>query len=428
MAKESQYEAAARRLREAGGHYASHVDRVEAEANEPDPVVTIEENPQKTGFASSPLEAGAAGVAGAYVGNKLSKAAGTYKFPDLPPNEAKLALQELEKQRLGLSGGMTDYGLKADALKRQADDLKQLHMMEEAKQAVVRDALVAAKSGSNNPAVSSLIVEPDLRTRQIQGQGSAAGQIGTGRSNQSGYQATTQQIGEHGAEGQKVLSSLQQQGMVKPHGVAVEFPGITYSSPTGVLTPASGREQIERMARQIIESNLPQEQKLAALQDLHKQTSSQTGSAYSKFATAEANMLEHANNRQVVLDPLQRAVQQGEERLTALGGERAANKAPSYGMRGALAKIPGALTGAGAAITGAEAYERAQQGDALGSKIAGAGAALESLGVLPHPVAKGVALAGGLSSAALLTLYDMYGPEVLKYLEKQGLYSPSVMK
>ena len=46
---------------------------------------------------------------------------------------------------------------------------------------------------------------------------------------------------------------------LQANGVTVEFPGITYSSPTGVLTPASGREQIERMARQIIESNLPQE-------------------------------------------------------------------------------------------------------------------------------------------------------------------------
>ena len=379
------------------------------------------------------LELGAAGLGGAYVGNKLSKWAGEYKPPEAKPNAALIAQQELEKHRLGLSGGLADYELKADALKRQADDLKQLHLMELQNQAAARDALIAAQSKVASPVAatipeSKLVITPsDLQTRQIQGTGGALGDIGTGRSRGSGYQATTQQIAEHGAEGQKTLSALQQQGVVKPHGVTVEFPGITYASPTGVLTPASGKEAIEKIARQIIESNLPQEQKLAALKDLHKQTTSQAGGAWSKFSSAEAEMLKHMNERQVLLDPLQRAVQQGEANLAGLGGAKAANAKPSLGWRGLAAKIPGALTGAGAALSGAEAYQRSQMGDKLGASIAATGAALEALGVLPHPVPKAIALAGGLGSAAALMGYDYLDQKVLDYLEKQGLYNSSVM-
>jgi hypothetical protein len=385
------------------------------------------------GLKAGSLELGAAGLGGAYVGNKLSKWAGEYKPPEAKPNAALIAQQELEKHRLGLSGGLADYELKADALKRQADALKELHLMELQNQAAARDALIAAQSKAAPPAVattpeSKLIVTPsDLQTRQIQGTGGTLGDIGTGRSRGSGYQATTQQIAEHGAEGQKTLSALQQQGVVKPHGVTVEFPGITYASPTGVLTPASGKEAIEKIARQIIESNLPQEQKLAALKDLHKQTTSQAGGAWSKFSSAEAEMLKHMNERQVLIDPLQRAVQQGEANLSNLGGAKAANAKPSLGWQGLAAKVPGALTGAGAAMSGAEAYERSQTGDKLGAGIAGTGAALEALGVLPHPIPKAIALAGGLGSAAALMGYDYLKPEVLDYLEKHGLYNSSVM-
>ena len=379
------------------------------------------------------LELGAAGLGGAYAGNNLSKWAGEYTLPEAKPNAALIAQQELEKHRVGLSGGLTDYELKADALKRQADALKELHLMELQNQAAARDALIAAQSKATPPVAattpeSKLVVTPsDLQTRQIQGTGGTLGDIGTGRSRGSGYQATTQQIAEHGAEGQKALSALQQQGIVKPHGVTVEFPGITYASPTGVLTPASGKEAIEKIARQIIESNLPQEQKLAALKDLHKQTTSQAAGAWSKFSSAEAEMLKHMNERQVLLDPLQRAVQQGEANLAGLGGTKAANATPSLGWRGLAAKIPGALTGAGAAMSGAEAYQRSQMGDSLGAGIAGTGAALEALGVLPHPVPKAISLAGGLGSAAALMGYDYLKPEVLDYLEKRGLYNSSVM-
>lgn len=402
------------------------------------PTEVAAETPAESGFTgpkAGSLELGASALGGAYVGRKAAGMFPAYVTPELAPNEAKLAQIELEKQRLGLTGAQTDYTLKSDALKRQSDQLTQNQLLDQAKLAEARSNYIAAKNSASPVAVvpntqaGSLIIPADAHTRQIQGNGGVQPVTpGTGRSNQSGYEAKTKELAEHSASGQVGLKGLQSEGLVKPGGITLQFPGYTEASPTGVLGRATSKATFDRMAQDIVASNLPQEQKLAELKDLYTAAKSRAGSAATAAAGAETKLMSHLNELESTLDPFQRAVAAGEARLSGLSGQRAADAIPKSAMISrVLSKIPGALTGAGAAMSGAEAYERSQQGDQLGSWLAGLGAGVESLGVIPHPVAKGVALAGGLTSAALLTLYDMYGPEVLKVLEQKGLYSPSVM-
>jgi hypothetical protein len=379
------------------------------------------------------LELGLAGMGGAYLGNKASKLFDPYAPPEPPPNQAKLALEELMKHREGFSGAKTDFQLKADALKRQSDDLKQLQLLEEEALARARGEYIGAKGniGSTSDELAArAIITPDAHTRQMQGTGSVVPDDAvTGRARLTGWRATESEIKEAKEAAAANLARLQSSGLVKPGGISLEFPGITAASPYGVLAPATLQADFDQQVAKIAASNMPQEQKLAELKDLYQAQKSRASGAATGALSAEKELLKHLNLEQATLDPFQRAVAAGEARLAGLGGEKAAGALPKVSLGSKMvAKIPGALTGAGAGLSGAEAYERSQQGDSFGAGIAGAGAALEALGTIPHPVAKGVALAGGLSSAGLLALYDAYGPEVLKYLSEKGLYNPSVMQ
>lgn len=385
------------------------------------------------GFRSGSLEMGIAGLGGAYAGKKLSNFFPDYIQPELPPNPAKLALEDLLKQRQALTGGMTDYELKADALKRQVDDLAQLKLMEEEALKKARADYIAAKTSLSpkaaEEAAGRAIITPDAHTRQMQGTGSVVPtEDVTGRARLTGWRATESELKEARAAAEENLRRLQSSGLVKPGGVSVHFPGITAASPYGVLAPAQLETEFQQEVAKIAAKNIPNEQKLAELKDLYTQQKSRTGSAATGMASAEQKLLAHLNEKQAVLDPLERAVKIGEERLAGLGGEKAASVVPKAPLGAKLlAKIPGALTGAGAAISGLEAYERATQGDTIGAEIAGTGAALESLGVYPHPITRGIALVGGLGSAGLLAGYDYLRPEAMGALEKYFGYNPSVM-
>ena len=385
-----------------------------------------------TGPKAGSLELGVSGLAGAYLGNKAEKMFGPYTAPEVPPNQAQLALEELMKHREGYAGAQTDFQLKADALKRQADDLKQLQLMEEEALAKARGEYIGAKGNigsTSDDLAARAIITPDAHTRQMQGTGGAVPDDAvTGRARLTGWRATESEIKEAKDAAAANLARLQSSGLVKPGGISIEFPGITAASPYGVLAPATLQADFDKQVAKIAASNMPQEQKLAELKDLYQAQKTRTSGAATGAASAEKELLKHLNLQDATLDPFQRAVAAGEARLAGLGGEKAASALPKAALGSKMvAKIPGALTGAGAGLSTAESYERSQQGDSLGAGIAGAGAALEALGVIPNPVAKGVALAGGLGSTGLLALYDAYGPEVLKYLSEKGLYNPSVM-
>ena len=385
-----------------------------------------------TGPKAGTLGLGVSGLAGAYLGNKASNLFAPYVPPEPAPNQAKLALEELMKHREALATGASGYELKADALKRQADDLKQLQLIEQEQLAKARADYIAAKTkaaATGEDLASRAVITPDAHTRQMQGTGGVEpSEPVTGRARLTGWRATESEIKEAKEAAAANLARLQSSGLVKPGGISLEFPGITAASPYGVLAPATLQADFDQQVAKIAASNVPHEQKLAELKDLYQAQKTRASAASTGAASAEQKLLAHLNEKEAMLDPFQRAVAAGEARLAGLGGEKAAGALPKVSLGSKLvAKIPGALTGAGAGLSGAEAYERSQQGDSLGAGIAGTGAALEAVGVIPNPLAKGVALAGGLGSAGLLALYDAYGPEVLKYLSEKGLYNPSVM-
>lgn len=372
------------------------------------------------------------GAAGAVAGRAMSRMF-PYTAPADPVNPAALAQQELAKQRAALLEAQAVHGDKFDALKQYNDQVKELHLMELKQQEEARNAYAAAK---NAEAVTAAKATPsptatatvDAHTRQMQGTGGVQpDDLGTGRSRLTGWRATESELKEGRAAANKALTDLQSQGLVKNTGVSQVYPGITTSSPFGVLTPTRLAAEFAQKEADIIASNLPNEVKLLALKDLYKAASSGAGSLQTAVRGAETKLLEHITSLPTVTNPLQRAITAGEERLAKLGGEKAAAMPAPMNVARVFSKIPGALTGAGAGLSYMEGQAREDQGDALGARIAKTGAGLEALGVLPHPLAKGAALIGGLGSAAALGAYDYFKPEVLDFLEKRGLYNSSVM-
>jgi hypothetical protein len=386
------------------------------------------------GFKAGSFDLGLGALLGAASGKVLSRFAGTYTPPEPPVNQAALAQQELAKQRAGLLEAQAAYGDKFDALKQYSDQVKELHLLELKQQEEARNALAAAKNAEQVAAVKAASVvtntpeSVDARTRQMQGTGGVQPEdLGTGRSRLTGWRAQESELKEGKAAAEKVLGQLQGQGLVSEKGVSLIHPGITTSSPSGVLTPTHLASEFAAKEAAIISSNLPNEIKLMALKDLYTAAKSGAGGMQSAAKSAETKLLEHITSLPTVVNPLQRAIAAAEDRLSGLGGEKAANQAARFSFGKLASKIPAALTGAGAGLSLAEANERGQTGDSLGAKIGYVGAGLESLGVFPHPIPKGIALVGGLGSTAALGAYDYFKPELLDFLEKRGIYNSSVM-
>jgi len=109
------------------------------------------------------------------------------------------------------------------------------------------------------------------------------------------------------------------------------------------------------------------------------------------------------------------------------------NKALAYGQKGienvgyGISKIPGLNTlgtvagGAGAGYDLAQTINRARQGDIPGAAISGLGAVSGAASMLPFPLAKGLGLAGGLTSAGLEYLRNQANKQPQANIQTKGL-------
>lgn len=365
---------------------------------------------------------------GAGVGNKVSKLFPDYAALEAPPNLAQLARDEWLKHQSAHQAGLQDYELKFDALKRQSDDLAQTHALEKQELEKARNAYIAEKVKASGPPVETTqsIITPDAHTRQIQGQGSEAPNPNTGRANQTGYQARSQEIAEHAAAGKQGLASLQAQGLVKPGGVTLQYPGITASSPMGVLAPDPMQTEFDIAHQKIIESSIPQEQKIAMLKDLYaEQKSAATGAASAK-RSAETKLLDHINSKETQVVPLERAALEAQQKFENLGGHAAAGveSAIESPLAKILSKARPFLGPLGGALAGHDiykGYQAQQSGDnsgAISHYASGLGGALM---MIPNPLTFGAGAAitaGGMGK----DMYDHYmslSPEKQKEFNEQ---------
>ncbi len=380
-------------------------------------------------FKAGSFELGLGALGGAAAGHYAGKMFTPYQ-PALEPNLARAHLDDLIKQKDALETGRETYSAKADSLRRQVDDLMEIQRMEAAALEEARRNYFAAQSPAAETASPRATITGDAHTRQIQGTGSAISDEGiTGRSRLSGWRAMESELKEGRAAAEETLKDLQKSGLVKQGGISRQFPGITAASDYGVLLPAQVATDIEAEAAKIAAKNIPDALKIAELKDLYALHKSRATSASTASLSAEKALLGHINSAEEYMTPFQRSVQLAESRLNAAGGEKAALAASKIPLGAKLlSKIPGALSGAGAAMSGIEAAERSRQGDSIGATIAGIGAGLESLGASPHPIAKGVSLAGGVGSALALAGYDYARPKIEDIAERYFGYNSSVMK
>jgi len=351
---------------------------------------------------------------GAMAGSKVAKAFPDYVAPEAAPNPAQLARDEWLKNQSAHQAGIQDYELKLDALKRQSDDLAQLHLMEKNDLEKARNAYIEEKIKAKTPSgeAPQKIVLPDEHTRQIQGTGSAAPDTVTGRASQTGYQARTQEIAEHGAAGKTGLKALQTEGLVKPGGITLEFPGITASSPMGVLAPAPMQTEFDAAYKKIIESSIPQEQKLAMLKDLYQEQKTAAGSAASAKKSAENKLLEHINSREAQITPLERAALEAQQKFENLGGHAAAaaDLAAESPLARVISKVKPLLGPLGGALAardiykGYEAGKAGNQTQALSKYASGLGGALMMIPTAPTVVTGAAITAAGAGK----DLYDYY--------------------
>jgi hypothetical protein len=365
---------------------------------------------------------------GAGVGRSVAKSFPDYVAPEVKPNPAQIARDEWLKNQAAHQGGLQDYELKFDALKRQSDDLAQLHLMEKNELEKARNAYIEEKIKAKTPLneVTQKIILPDEHTRQIQGQGSEAPNPNTGRANQTGYQARTQEIAEHGAAGKSGLQALQTQGLVKPGGITLEFPGITASSPMGVLAPAPMQTEFDLAYKKIIESSIPQEQKLAMLKDLYQEQKTAASSAATAKKSAEAKLLEHMNSKESQVVPLERAALESEKNFKSLGGHSAAGvesalESPIAKLLSKARPFLGPLGGALAGHDIYKGYQAQQAGDTSGAVSNYASGLGGALMMVPNPITfgAGAALTAGGIGKDMYDYYMSLPPEKQKEFNQQ---------
>ena len=394
------------------------------------------------GFKAGSWPLGLSALGGAYAGNKIAGKMTPYQFP--AEVDVAKAQEELDKAIQKWKAGSMEFGSKSEALRGNLQGMQELQSRDQAALNEARGAYYTAK-GASSPEVQSvvsgkapavatetptggLMPTPEQHARQVQGTGGAQPEeLPTGRSRVNAWRSTESEIKEAKDAAARNLQQMQARGLVPQGGVSLQFSGVTAASPGGVLVPGQVGKEFEvqeaAKAAKTAAQNAVEAEKLARLKDEYALAKSGLGKTETKLGTTQAGLMAHEGSRFSQLSPYASPVEAAQKALTT------ARQVPvAAPLTRIMAKVPGALTGAGAALSGAEAYERAQQGDTFGATVAGMGAGAEALGVLPHPGAKAIAVAGGLSSAAILALYDMYGPEVLQWLEQKGLYkAPSVM-
>ena len=174
-------------------------------------------------------------------------------------------------------------------------------------------------------------------------------------------------------------------------------------------SPEGRAQAVERHQQMLAQQEAERQRQLAENQEFaRRQAEANAARANATASTtgvrkAETNLYEHmlgegrhiADNAESInkAETLLRDTRTGMPSNRALVANRLARTAP----------IPtGAISGAGGALMGLEAYERAKQGDTAGATIAGAGAASGAMGVIPRTIPKLGGLAGLLSSLGIL--------------------------
>jgi hypothetical protein len=337
-------------------------------------------------------------LAGGVAGSRIAKMFPETVIPDLSTNPAVIARDAWLNHQAALNSGIQAHELKADTLKKSYDDLRQIQLMEQAERDKARNLLIEEQIKSKVPNEKVIIV-PDQHTRQFQGTGGEAPEdIGTGRSRQTGYQARTSEVAENKALAEARLKALQGQGIIPEGGIGTHFPGFTASSASGVLGPAPMQSEFDIVSRRIIESTIPQEQKIAMLEELYKDAKSNTRGAASSAFSAEKDLLKHLNARNEVIDPLTGAVTSSEKAFQGAGGQAAIEAAQAAAeiplTRGinAVRKLLGPLGGALSAKDIYQGYQAGKQGNEEMRNLkymSGAGGALM---MYPHPVTVGAGM------------------------------------
>lgn len=223
----------------------------------------------------------------------------------------------------------------------------------------------------------------------------------------SGHNTMVSDLAAKAREGQAVTDILAEKGIVpsaRPYtGAFAPVPGTTLYGPSSIVNEAGSALTADQARRALAEAELMQ--------------------AYRPY---EQGLLE--------LDKA-RAAQAAAKAETAKLAPGALTEVSNVAGRGKyIPKLAGALGGMGLALNTGEAIERGSKGDVSGSALSGAGAVLDAMSMLPlRPdprllAAKGVGTVGALVHPFVMTAHDKYKEDVLKALEKLGLYTrPSVM-
>lgn len=246
---------------------------------------------------------------------------------------------------------------------------------------------------------------PTTSGRELLGRFDETGAGSQGRV--SGHNTMVSDLAAKAREGQSVADVLASRGIVpetRPFtGAFAPIPGSTIYGPNRLVNETGAALTAEQARRALAEAELMQ--------------------AYRPY---EQGLLELEKAR---------AAQVAAARETAKAAPGALSEVATVAGKGKyIPKLAGALSGMGLALNTGEAVERASKGDISGSALAGTGAALDAMSMLPlRPnknmlMAKGIGTIGALLHPLAMTAHDKYKEDVLDKLEKLGLYTrPSVM-
>jgi Transglycosylase SLT domain len=248
-----------------------------------------------------------------------------------------------------------------------------------------------------------LIPTPEAATLLTQGRGSSEDKLGT--TGKQGSQYTLESMRE--AEQRRSLA-----GKATPRESFLVSQGPQTATPSGVQVPRKLAYEVhdpihEQIAQQIQAARKTADEADAAhaAAQLHRQTTENAA----KILAAENAKLAKS------LEPslLNKALAYGQKGIENVG----------YG----ISKIPGINTlgtiagGAGAGYDLAQTINRARQGDIPGAAISGLGALSGTVSMFPHPLAKGLGLAGGLTSAGLEYLRNQANKQPQPNIQTKGL-------
>lgn len=246
---------------------------------------------------------------------------------------------------------------------------------------------------------------PTTAERELLGRFDETGAGSQGRV--SGHNAMVSDLAAKSREGQAIVNDLAKGKLVaetRPFtGAFAPIPGSTFYGPNRLVNETGAALTAEQARRALAEAELM--------------------NAYRPY---EQGLLELEKAR---------AAQVAASREAAKAAPGALSEVATVAGQGKyIPKLAGALSGMGLALNTGEAVERASKGDISGSALAGTGAALDAMSMLPlRPnknilAAKGIGTVGALLHPLVMAAHDKYKEDVLDKLEKLGLYTrPSVM-